>query len=214
MANYLPSGIAACMAQKTMPGLCFCAQRPLDAQPSSRGGRSEILLRPISVCLCARVCVCVRECGASVCLRSPCTWNVNVCAYVRGWAVGTGSRESSHPGNGRKALGWRAGQKLCAELQASNIAPPHRPLQPRRRLQLRRRRRMLEHRHYTALHGTAEHVLIHVRDPTWPNAVHHAIHQTCLGHHRPPTKSLETRLLLALRGAALAIRGLLWIAHP
>lgn len=147
-----------------------------------RAERSEILLRPIAVC---------------------------VCVPVRGGLSAPAAEPGAQPREG-KLLGWRWGKSSGRASPSLKPHSPHRPLQLRLRLRLRLER--LEHKHRAARHSRAGHVLIHVRDPTWPNAVQHTTPST-----RPvsdTTESLETRLLLASRGAALAIRGLLCITHP
>lgn len=165
-------------------GLCFRRRdsqtdktRPLDAQPSSGAERSEILLRPISVCLCADVGVCesplVLDVNVCVCVRE--------CVYVRGWDVGTGSR-ATHlwPGKRQRKL-WIGG----------GARAPWSSFKPQSNLTLLTGYCNCDSDGECSSTGTVTGTTRHsrtrsdslflVRDPTWPSAVHYTIHQTCLG---------------------------------
>lgn len=186
-------------------GLCFRRRdsqtdktRTLDAQPSSGGKIRDLAPTDQCVSVCRCRCVCV----------SPGTRCKCVCVYVRGWDVGTGSREEE-----KLWIGRRWGKSSLVELQASKLLTlltghcncDSDGESARAQAQSQ------------ALHGTAEHVLIHCSlcaIPPGPTPSIIPSTRPVSDHHRPPTKSLETRVLLALRGGtALAIRGLVSGSH-
>lgn len=99
-----------------------------------------------------------------------------------------------------ESSGLEAGQELLGRASSLNQTSPSSPATATATATAR----VLEHKAQSqALHSTAEHVLIHCSlcaIPPGPAPSVIPSTRPVSDHHRPPTKSLETRVLLALRG--------------